>query len=439
MRDGSAQLVVTLTPIERLLDVLTQGRGINVIKQVETFDDVVIFPKGTLGFVFAGIGAEFADDDTLSCGFEGQRNHDALNIFPIFSDETGIDFSDGFNDPVVLTRMLKAIERLADPLVDVLVARCKLIAEAVENGKIDVIGSVSIRGMDVRLDVGRIVEQKVEDKMALVLVSADDFGVDRDMIRHQRVGNNAFFKPEVFWRMARVDRVSLSFKFLPVAAGMQSMSNIVMVENREFGKRVADEVVGFLERFQANEVVGCPGELVIAEITDVTHSAQPNVGGPGNQAGDDHPRVGFLFGVASQHVIQDTDKRTMLIDKKEQTSDIDLLEQIKKRVIDRFIGAWILKCPVPMGATTFDLKMVVFSGGNAPIDLGNPRFKGLLECFEMLCNRLFEDGQTRRRQQFFLFLPLMVSQQIVFKTAKANAVSAKDVAGFQSMTQKPVD
>ena len=33
--DRSSQLVVVFTPVDRLLDVLPQGRGVNIVKQIE--------------------------------------------------------------------------------------------------------------------------------------------------------------------------------------------------------------------------------------------------------------------------------------------------------------------------------------------------------------------------------------------------------------------
>ena len=40
--------------------------------------------------------------------------------------------------------------------------------------------------------------------MAFVLVSADDTGVDRDVIGNQRVGNNPFLQAEILRRVAGI-------------------------------------------------------------------------------------------------------------------------------------------------------------------------------------------------------------------------------------------
>jgi hypothetical protein len=53
--------------------------------------------------------------------------------------------------------------------------------------------------------------------MALVLVGADDAGIERHVIGHVSVVDDALLQPEVFGRMARSDRVDLGFEFLPIA------------------------------------------------------------------------------------------------------------------------------------------------------------------------------------------------------------------------------
>ena len=67
--DGSAQLVVILATIERLLDVAAKQWGINIVKEIETADDMVILSQGASSFVFAGIGTELAHDNALGRRF----------------------------------------------------------------------------------------------------------------------------------------------------------------------------------------------------------------------------------------------------------------------------------------------------------------------------------------------------------------------------------
>jgi hypothetical protein len=51
--DGSFELMIIFAAIEGLMDILAQWRRVNVIEQKQTFDDIVIFPKG----LFALIGS----------------------------------------------------------------------------------------------------------------------------------------------------------------------------------------------------------------------------------------------------------------------------------------------------------------------------------------------------------------------------------------------
>jgi hypothetical protein len=56
--------------------------------------------------------------------------------------------------------------------------------------------------MDARLDVGGIVVQQIENVMALVLVGADDAGIERHVVGHVGVVDDALLQPKIFGRMA---------------------------------------------------------------------------------------------------------------------------------------------------------------------------------------------------------------------------------------------
>ena len=88
-----------------------------------------------------------------------------------------MQFADGLEQHgvVILARVLEAIQRGADRIVDIPVARRELIAEHAEDREIDRVGAVRIGGMHVGLDVGGIVEQEIEHIVALMLVGANDF------------------------------------------------------------------------------------------------------------------------------------------------------------------------------------------------------------------------------------------------------------------------
>lgn len=124
--------------------------------------------------------------------------------------------------------MLEPIEGATDFIVYILVAWSELITEQMEDGKIDLVSAVRIGGMNFRLDVGGIVEQNIKYIVTLMLVCANDFRIDRDMIGYQSIGDNSFLKPEVFGRIARIDSVNPGLKLLSVAAGMKCLTNIII-------------------------------------------------------------------------------------------------------------------------------------------------------------------------------------------------------------------
>ena len=91
--------------------------------------------------------------------------------------------------------------------------------------------------MHVRLDIRGIVKQQIEHIVALMLVGANHGGIDRDMVGHQRVGDHPFVQPEVFRRMAGIDRVEARFEFLAVATGMEGVTLVIAKpEYRTWGK-----------------------------------------------------------------------------------------------------------------------------------------------------------------------------------------------------------
>ena len=122
----------------------------------------------------------------------------------------------------------------------ILVSWGKLVAEQVEDGKIDLIGSVRVGGMNFRLNVSRIIEQNIEhitgrfvpsdNHMALVFVSANNFGIDGNMVGHQSVGDDSFFESEVFRRLACINGMDLGLEFLSVTAGMNCVTDIIILK-----------------------------------------------------------------------------------------------------------------------------------------------------------------------------------------------------------------
>ena len=107
---------------------------------------MVIFPQGTPRFVFESKSTELAHDDVLGGCFKGQGHHNPLDIVPLLHDQLGVELAAGFEHQVfvVLARMLEAIKRGANGIIEVPVAGCELIAKQMQDGEIDGVRTVGI-------------------------------------------------------------------------------------------------------------------------------------------------------------------------------------------------------------------------------------------------------------------------------------------------------
>src|SRR5262245_53320106 len=153
VRDGSAQLMVTLAPVERLLDIAPERRRVNVVQQVQAAEDVVIFPQGAPRLVFSRKGTQLAHDGALRGSLQGQRHQNPLNIFPLLDDKLRAEFTDGLEHHVllILAWVSEAVEGFADLVINIPVAWRELIAKHIEDGEVDLVGAVCIRRMDFGL------------------------------------------------------------------------------------------------------------------------------------------------------------------------------------------------------------------------------------------------------------------------------------------------
>ncbi len=86
--------------------------------------------------------------------------------------------------------------------------------------------------------------------MAFMLVGTNDLGIERHMIGHQRVGHDPLAQAKVFGGVPGVDRVNPRFEFLTIAAGMHSVIDIIQLKDRQGSYRVAENIIGSLQRFQ---------------------------------------------------------------------------------------------------------------------------------------------------------------------------------------------
>jgi hypothetical protein len=60
--------MIAFAPVQRPLDILTQGNRIDIVQKIEAFDDVVVLPQRLPGLILARIGTQLTDNDALSGG-----------------------------------------------------------------------------------------------------------------------------------------------------------------------------------------------------------------------------------------------------------------------------------------------------------------------------------------------------------------------------------
>ena len=237
-----------------------------------------------------------------------------------------------------------------------------------QQGKIDLVGAMRIGRMDIWLDVGGIVEQEIEDVVALMFVGADDLGIDGDMIGHHGIGDDAFFEAEILRRMARIDRGDARFEFLAVATGMQVAIEIIVPEDGEGREGITDLVIGGAQRFQAEVILGGGQQRGVADIRNLAHLTQARIRPPGEQTGNEGARVQRLFDVAPQEVLEGVQEVALPMDEMQHTADVDLAELLKERMVHRFLAPGILQGPVDLAAAAGELEVRVLASGDALID-----------------------------------------------------------------------
>lgn len=82
-----------------------------------------------------------------------------------------------------------------------------------------------------------------------MLMSADQFGLQRDVVGQKGVRNDAFAPAEVLARVPRLDRRIGGLEFLPVDASVEHFQiERIVREDREPRNEVADPVVGAFQR-----------------------------------------------------------------------------------------------------------------------------------------------------------------------------------------------
>src|SRR5439155_9587346 len=143
------------------------------------------------------------------------------------------------------------------------------------------------------------------------------------------IGDDAFVQPEVFGGIARIDRGEACFKLLAIATGVERVAKVILPEDGQRGDGITEAVIGLAERFEAEKALRGGGEPLVAEIRNGPHTAEPHIGRPGDQTGDEDAIVGFLFDIPPKDMVKGVQKRAMPVDEMQHTPDVDLAESIE--------------------------------------------------------------------------------------------------------------
>ena len=161
--------------------------------------NAVIFPEGALCPVVAGMGAQLADNGALRGLFHCQGHEDPSALVPFPDDVILPNLPDGLQDRIaVAARVIESGQGRADFIAEILVSRGKLVAEHIQQREIHFIGAMGVRGMNLGLDIRAVVEENVEDEVALMVVRTNVIGVDRNIVGDRRIGHDPLLQPKIF-------------------------------------------------------------------------------------------------------------------------------------------------------------------------------------------------------------------------------------------------
>jgi AraC-like DNA-binding protein len=110
-------------------------------------------------------------------------------------------------------------------------------------------------------------------------------------------------------------------------------------------------------------------------ISDVARFAEPHIGAPGQQAGDDRAVVRLVFDVASEYVLEGVHEPALLMHEMHDAPDLHLPELFKEWMIHGLTATGILEGPANMGPPSCDLHVLVLARSNTLIDLSDSRRK----------------------------------------------------------------
>ena len=237
--------MVGFDAVLRAMDIALQLRVAKVIERVDAADQLVEFEDRLVGSGCAGAGRTACGSACLAHFLEPKRGDDPIDIGFLSTIIARSIWPAGCSRHVLVLRDVVAAVQVPQLSLETGESWRELQPEPVHDAEIRLVDAVHVAGDHGRHDVRGIVVADVENVVALVLMGADQFRLERHMVGEQRVGDDALAGAEVLARVSRFGRRIGRREFLAVDAAVQDLGiERVEREDAEAGDEVADPVIG---------------------------------------------------------------------------------------------------------------------------------------------------------------------------------------------------
>ena len=142
-----------------------------------------------------------------------------------------------------------------------------------------------------------------------------------------------------------------------------------------------------------------------------------------------------LFGEAAEAVSECAHEPALPVGEAQDAVDVRLRQPVEERMIHRLAVARIFQGPA---AVSLELEVLILPRGDAPVDLGDARFKLVLQFGQMRLDRLLENLQLGLDDQPGL-LPHHSASSTRSLMLRKRAVAAKDIAGIDAVSELTVE
>src|SRR6516165_1251908 len=208
--------------------------------------------------------------------------------------------------------------------------------------------------------------------------------------------------------MAGVNRIDLRLDALAVAARVDLIPNIEPAEGWQPRSRVADAIIGRVERFRPQEIARRSQQCRMTEPGYLRHLPQPHVRAQGHQTAQHQLWIRVALDIPVQHMLEGGEKAGVLRHEPQQSGYADAGQLAVERTVDRLLDGGIDQAPVLLVTAPCELDVLIGAGGDSPIDVLNLGFQLLVKLLEGLLNRLQKDLERSWRVTLWHQLRLLL-------------------------------